>query len=242
MDKQMDKQMNKQTDTQKQTRKNVVTGYILIFALIIIAAIVATVVINRNKSKNEALPNEGETTEVNPDEEEQYPNEPNVPSEPNESGRISLYYDNAGASKLFTDNIPGDIPISDVEISFYEPSGVYIDATVEPGKLADYAEGRGAESAAALKAALKLLPESAELTADMAILSDGQGGVCVEPIALEVGGVSVDRSLIPRELVDAISRALSDGIKAEGLSVERITVTDSAMEIIGVPADIPAET
>lgn len=220
----------------KQRRKNAVIGYVLMFTVIIMAAVLFKTIVSLNKDSDESPSAEGENI-TNAASDPSAPVKPVQlePSGPDGSGRVSIHLDNIAATDLFNSNIPENLPISKAQISFYEPSGAFVDAVVSTSDLIAYAEAKGASGTDALRLALKVLPASADMTADITVFSDGKGGISVEPVAIEIGGFNIPENMIPRPLVDAISKALSDSMHSAGVTVDRITITDSAIEIEGLP-------
>lgn len=150
-------------------------------------------------------------------------------AEPGE-GRVRIVLDNTSAGRLVADRLSGNAPVKDVSISFYEPNGMNVDGAVTTDELSDYLP---ADLSSAVKMAISLLPDECDFAADTSVFSDGSGGVTVEILAVSIGSLSISPDLLPEGFSREISRALTEGIKDQGLYIERISITNGALEAEG---------
>ena len=191
----------------------------IIFVVVIILAILLTT-LAKTARPPEPAPGTGEG---------ELPIEEIIPEEIGE-GKAILRLDGAAAGGMIAQSLPDDAPFEDISVVFSEPNDMSIYCTAVTERLSGYLP---ADLPGAVKAGLKLLPDRCDFSADLSLFSDGVGGITAKLGAVAIGSISLGAEIMPAYFSEAISAAISDAIRAQGIAIERISISDGMLEVEG---------
>ena len=195
----------------------------IIFVVVIILAILLTT-LAKTARPPEPAPGTGEG---------ELPIEEIIPEEIGE-GKAVLRLDGAAAARMIAQSLPDDAPFEDISVVFSEPNDMSVYCTAVTERLSGYLPADlPADLPGAVKAGLKLLPDRCDFSADLSLFSDGVGGITAKLGAVAIGSLSLGAEIMPAYFSEAISTAISDAIRAQGIAIERISILDGMLEVEG---------
>ena len=121
-----------------------------------------------------------------------------IPSAPEEQSPSLFEPDENAIEKFIAESLPGDLPVSDVDVRITDGNTVELNCTLSPARLIEYCKAQGVKIPKAVELAAGLLPESSDAAFTFTFARDPENGsISFTPQKLSVNGMDFAPELIP---------------------------------------------
>lgn len=138
-----------------------------------------------------------------------------------------LELNDAIITRLILENLPGDIPFSNLVVHISSDSSVKIDCEITKDALSQFLASRNAEIPPYVKFMSKLLPDSVPLSLNLRLSVNSKDGTLnLTPHAVSVNGIELTASMLPGELELNINQAINGFISSGSKKISSINISD----------------
>ncbi len=135
-------------------------------------------------------------------------------------------------TRLVLDNLPDNLPLSNVVVHISEDSSVRIDCTLSPAELIDFCTDSGVNIPASLKFMAKLLPENVDAAFCFNLTLDTDTKeLRLTPQIISVNGIDLAAELIPDDFSVSINQAVNTLFSHKEKKIQSISVEDGKILI-----------
>ncbi len=153
------------------------------------------------------------------------------PKESKENSSV-MELNDAIITRLVIENLPEDIPFSNLVVHISEDSEIKIDCSMQRDALTEFINNKTNNIPAYVKLMTNLLPDSVPLSLNLRLAVDSkQGHLILTPQSIIVNNIELTTTMFPTELEVSINHAINSLISNKGKKIESITISDGNIRV-----------
>ena len=153
------------------------------------------------------------------------------PKESKENSSV-LELNDAVITRLVIDNLPENIPFSNLVVHISEDSEVKLDCVIQRDALTEFINNKKQNIPSYVKLITNFLPDSVPMSLNLRLAVDSKEGLLIlTPQSITVNNIELTTSMFPAELEISINRAVNSLISKSGKKIESIALSEGHIRV-----------
>lgn len=157
---------------------------------------------------------------------------PAIQPKENKENYSVLELNDAIITRLVIDNLPEDIPFSNLVVHISEDSEIKIDCVMQRDTLTEFINNKAKNIPSYVKLITNFLPDSVPMSLNLSLAVDSKEGLLIlTPQSITVNNIELTTTMFPSELEISINSAINSLISSDGKKIESITLSEGHIRV-----------